>query len=110
MKYLTLTIPGESGGQTISAPGNIPTGGLGETSVILRNAIALVLATTGFLAIVFIIWAGIGFILSGGDKTKIQAARNKLTYAIVGLVLTLLSFLIVMIIQFLFGVKLLSTF
>ncbi|MDO8621006.1 MAG: hypothetical protein Q7R31_01880 [Candidatus Levybacteria bacterium] len=46
------------------------------------------------IAIVFLIYGGIKWVLSGGDKTAVEAARNHIVAAIVGLVIILGSFLI----------------
>ncbi len=54
--------------------------------------ILLVLAV--ILALIFLIWGGIRWIMSGGDKQKIEQARSAIIGAIVGLVLAFLSFLI----------------
>ena len=51
---------------------------------------------------------GMQWITSGGDKTKLEAARKRITYAIIGLIVALMSFLIVNILGYLFGVKLLN--
>jgi len=46
------------------------------------------------IAIVFLIYGGIKWILSGGDKTKVETARGHIVAAIVGLVIIAASFLI----------------
>ncbi len=57
------------------------------------------------ITLFYMIWAGIQWIMSSGDKQKIEAAKNRLTYAIAGLVLLFLSFFIVNLIQHLFGIQ-----
>jgi hypothetical protein len=54
------------------------------------------------IALVSLIWGGISWTMSGGDKTKLQAARNTVLYAIVGLITSFLSFLIVNLIGYFF--------
>lgn len=46
------------------------------------------------IAIVFLIYGGIKWVLSGGDKTAVEAARNHIVAAIVGLVIIAGSFVI----------------
>lgn len=46
------------------------------------------------IAIVFLIYGGIKWVLSGGDKAGVEAARNHIVAAIVGLVIIGASFLI----------------
>lgn len=44
------------------------------------------------LAILYLIWAGYQFITSGGDPAVAQKARASLTYAIIGVILVLVSY------------------
>lgn len=102
---LALAVPGYGG---INAPAGIPTsGGAGLLSKISSNMFTIVLIVGVLIALFFLIFSGIQWILSGGDKTKIQAARMRLTYAIVGLVLLFLSFFIVNLVAYFFNIKLL---
>ncbi len=62
----------------------------------------------GALSAVFIFVGGISFILSGGNDEKIKSAVNTIRYAIVGLIVTILSFTFIMIIGRIFGLNLLN--
>lgn len=62
---------------------------------IVNRTIAYGIIVAGFLSVVFIFFGGISFILSGGDEGKIQQAVSTIRYAIVGLVVTMLSVVIV---------------
>jgi hypothetical protein len=106
MSYLALTLPG---GQTINPPSSIPHGGLDTVSKVIGNAITLMLIITVILSLIYLILGGIAWINSGGDKSKVAAARSRITYAIVGLLVALGSFLIVSIIGYFFNVKLLNS-
>lgn len=66
--------------------------------------IAFVLAT--LIALVFLIYGGVKWITSGGDKAGVEAARNTIVAAIVGLVIVFLSYFILNIILGLFGLSL----
>ena len=61
------------------------------------------MSIVGALAVVFIIIAGIKFITGAGDDKKMESARNTLTYAIIGLVVTALAFVIMRIVQYILG-------
>jgi hypothetical protein len=63
--------------------------------------IAFVLAT--LIALAFLIFGGIKWMLSGGDKTKLEGARGTIVAALVGLVIVFLSYFILNIIFSLFG-------
>ena len=55
----------------------------------------IVFMIAGILAVIFIIVGGFQYVLSGGDAGGIKKAKETITYAIVGLIVTLLAFGIV---------------
>lgn len=103
MEYLALTLPG---GKTIQPPADVPSGGVDTLSKVVSNAMTIMLILTVVLALIFLVLGGIQWISSGGDKGKVAAARQKLTMAIVGLVVALGAFFIVNIFGYFFNVKL----
>jgi|SRR3989344_913465 len=67
----------------------------------LASDILLILTgIAGALSLVFIVIAGIKFVTSGGDPKKLGSATSALTYAIIGLAVTILAFVILRIVQF----------
>lgn len=50
------------------------------------------------IAIAFLIYGGIRWVLSGGDKTAVEAARNHIIAAIVGLVIIAAAFFIIQVV------------
>ncbi len=56
------------------------------------------------VALIFLVWGGIKWIVSGGDKAKVEAARNTIIGGIVGLVLVFLAYFIVSLVAGLFGI------
>ncbi len=105
MKYLTLGLPG---GQTIDAPSNIPHGGINFVQTVFSNTYVVILMILTALCLIYIVLGAIQWITSGGDKTKLEAARKKLTYAIIGLIVAFMSFLIVSILGYVFGINILK--
>lgn len=101
-----------AGGVTFEAPGGLSkvtpdkAGYLGSNIVKFGITSLLILAL--LLSLFFLIWGGITWIMSGGDKAGVEAARNKIIYAIVGLVLVFLSFFIISVIGQMFGVTLIG--
>lgn len=92
MKQLALSV----NGTPISAPGGIPTGGFGDKGIsVIQVALTLLFILADVMALAFIIYAGIQWAMSGGDKQKIQASRNRLIYSIIGLIVITISFSIV---------------
>lgn len=62
--------------------------------VLFNNVIRGALSFVGITALFFIVYAGFSFVNSGGDPKKVQGARQIMTYAIIGLIIVLLSFAI----------------
>lgn len=68
---------------------------LGCLPNLFANLIEALLAFAGVSALFFVIYSGIKFITSGGDAKQVEGARKTLTYAVIGLLVVLFSFLIV---------------
>lgn len=56
-------------------------------------------------ALGYLIWGGIKWITSGGDKTSVETARNHIVAAIIGLIIVFLSYFILNLIVFFFTGK-----
>lgn len=92
MKQLALSI----NETTISPPPGIPTGGFGDKGIsVIQIALTMLFVLADVIALAFVIFAGIQWAMSGGDKQKIQSARNRLMYSIIGLIVISGSFFIV---------------
>ena len=106
VQKIAFTIPG---GTEINPARGMPigksTGALSETANIVRWGTTTLVIVTIILAIYFLIWGGILWISSAGDKAKIEAARKKITFAIIGLVFVFLSFMIINVIGDFFGIN-----
>ena len=104
MKLLALTI----NGTPILAPSGVLTGG----TLSLNNILQFLSETAFFVAILIgvgmVIWGGIKWVMSEGDKQKIEATKAHLQYAIIGFSIIAFSFLIVNIIGYFFNVKLMG--
>lgn len=75
---------------------------------IIGNGVLLLFVFATLIALFFLIWGGIKWILSGGDKTKVETARATIIAALIGLVVTFLSFFILQLILGLFGINLMN--
>lgn len=62
---------------------------------ILTNVINLLLTIIGIISVIMIIVGGIRYTTSGGDSGQINSAKDTIIYAIVGVVIAILSFAIV---------------
>jgi predicted metal-binding membrane protein len=57
----------------------------------LDNVRNLVFGAFLFFAAIMLIWAGFSFVTAGGDASKASAAREKVLYAIIGIVVAVAS-------------------
>jgi hypothetical protein len=61
---------------------------------VLGFVITFVFVIAVLVALLFLIWGGIKWIISGGDKGGVEAARNQIIAAIIGLIIVFLAFFI----------------
>lgn len=101
MEKLALSISGVP----IHAPGGIPTEGTNTISSVLGVAFGILIVVAIIAALIYIVWGAIDWITSEGDKQKVNQARTKIGFAILGLFIIFLAFLIVNIIQQFFGLN-----
>lgn len=82
--------------------------GAGNFGAILGPLITLIFVIAILISLGFLIFGGIRWITSGGDKGGVEGARNIIVAALVGLVIVFLSYFVLnLILQFFFeGVSL----
>ena len=73
---------------------------------IIGNAVTFILVIAAIISLFFLIFGGIRWITSGGDKAKVDSARQTITAAIVGLVISFLAFFILNVVLGFFGLSL----
>lgn len=107
MKSLALTIPGMDGTPLqVAVPSGIPTGGISDSDGlqgIINITIGLLFVIGIVGAICMILFAGIQIITSGGDKAKLEGAKGRITWAIIGIVVLSMSFVIIQMVITLLG-------
>lgn len=57
-----------------------------DVGVLINKALNFVMVLGALLVFMYLIWGGIEWITSGGDKGKTESARNKITAAVLGLI------------------------
>lgn len=62
---------------------------------IAKNIINTMLFVVGLLAVIMIIFAGLRYVMSSGDKKRIEQSKQILIYSITGLIVAILAFAIV---------------
>ena len=78
--------------QAGAAPAAVAQGTLGQNITMIIN---YALGMLGLVAVAFLIYAGILMVTAGGNDEQIAKARKIITYAVIGIVIILLSWTIV---------------
>ncbi len=61
---------------------------------LISSLLRVTMILASLLVFGYLIWGGIEWITSGGDKSKTESARNKITAAVIGLVILAASYAI----------------
>ena len=69
----------------------------------ISAAIQAVIVIAGLLTFAFLVWGGIEWLTSGGDKEKYEAARGRITAAVIGLVIVVAAWAIMRVIASFLG-------
>lgn len=72
----------------------VPEGYASNFGTIISSLLNLVMIIAAILVFLYLIMGGIEWITSGGDKGKTESARNKITAAIIGLIILAASYAI----------------
>ncbi len=86
---IALTFPG---GQSIGNP--VASQGLTDIGSLLSQLLQVAIFLAGFLAFIWFVWGALQYLFAGGNKENLGKARARMTWAIVGLVMTLLAYLV----------------
>ncbi len=96
--FLSLSIPAfaDSAGVNTSITLSPPAQALGDIPLnnIPQFLITLLFIVGIIIAVVFLIYGGIKWILSGGDSKQVEGARSHIVAAIVGLIIVVGAFVI----------------
>lgn len=90
---------------TIAQPENVKITNIGT---LITGAVRGALLVAALLVFAYLIWGGIQWITSGGDKGKTQEARDRITAALVGLAVVASAWAVMLIIQYFFGISILD--
>jgi len=66
-----------------------------ELQPLLKKIVNFLLYILGAVAVIVIIISGITFVVSGGDSSAVIVAKNRLLYAVIGLVVAIMAYAIV---------------
>ena len=74
-----------------------------ELGTLIGNFVGLGILAAAILTLVYLVWGGIEWISSGGDKAGMEAAKSRLTNAIIGLTITICAWAFMTIISTFLG-------
>lgn len=80
--------------------------GLDEVEQVFSQVISVVAGLSFVAVLVLIVFAGIKYLTSGGEPKAIQAAHQTMTWALLGMLFLIISWLILQLIESFTGIKL----
>jgi len=87
---------------TISVP-KPPQFKIEDLGLFVSRAINIALMIAAILVFVYLVWGGIQWITSGGDKGKTEEARSRITAALIGLAVVAAAWAVMLLVQYFFG-------
>lgn len=72
---------------------------------LINSGVGFVIIISGLLVFIFLVWGGIEWLTSGGDKGKVEAARNRIVNALIGIAIIAAAWALTRIIAYFFGVE-----
>lgn len=66
-----------------------------DVNSLVQIIVEILLWAIAVISVIMIVVGGLRYVISGGDAAQIKAARETIVYAVVGLVVAILSFAIV---------------
>jgi len=81
----------------------ISTGGIGP---LIQGVIILIVVLAVVIALIYLLYGGIKWIMSKGEKTEVESARNHITAAITGLIVVFLAIFIIFLVATIFNINL----
>ena len=70
---------------------------------LISSVLTIVMVVAILLVLLYLIMGGIEWITSGGDKGKTEGARNKITAAIIGIIILASSYALVTLVAYVLG-------
>ena len=100
--YATVNVDPCANMGTLAALCNLKSDKFGS---LVGEVVTVLLILAALIALFFLIWGGIRWITSSGDKAKVEAARNTIISALIGLIIAFLAYFILTVILGLFGLN-----
>lgn len=97
-----------TGNTTIGIPNPVCLSGIGGVRRLIVLTFDLLMVFVSLASFFMLIWGGVAFVTSGGDPKGTGAAKNRITYAIIGLAVVGFSLVIFMIISRVLGFSIIT--
>ena len=69
--------------------------GAGDFGKVIGTVITFLFVLSGIMALIFMVWGGLKWVMSQGDKGAVEGARNQIVAALIGLIFVFLSYVFV---------------
>ena len=102
---ITFTLPGGTSLDPVEGMADPGANANHVVNVLTKSIVTDLFVIATIAALFFLIWGGISWASSGGEKEKLEKARKKIIYAIIGLCIVFLSFFIINTVGEVLGVK-----
>lgn len=79
-----------------------------EIGRLISSAIQLILIAAGLIGFLYLLLGGIQWITSGGDKAGVDAARQKIIQAIIGLVIVFATWALIGLLEKFLGITIIT--
>lgn len=63
-----------------------PEDGAAGFGALMGQILRIVVTVAALMLFIYLLWGGLGWITAGGDKGKVEAARNRITQSIIGMI------------------------
>ena len=112
LAFTPVSVLGQTPTRTVidlTAPTNVVQGSNISVSSVVQFIFNILVAIGIVAALAYLLYGGVRWITSAGDKAAVENARNHIVAAIVGLLILVLSFVIVSIVLTILGLDALPT-
>lgn len=110
LQYALLAVPAFAATEKIDLNPGGQFAGLKDITFggIISGAVSLILLVVALVFFFVLIMGGLKWVMSGGDQKNVEAARNQITNALIGLAIVFATFAIMKLIETIFGITILS--
>lgn len=75
-----------------------------DLGTFISRVFSAIIIVAGIASFIYMVYGGLQWVMSGGEKDKITEARNKITQAIIGLAVVAAAWAIFKLVDYFFGI------